>query len=108
METGTPEQMSVLLLDEHRKMAFSIVSLAFKNDTWRLSDGAGKVHVAIADTNFLKRVNSDQISLSKGDVLVCSVRTRQWQTIDSVKTEYAVTDVLEHRPAARQLPLPGL
>lgn len=89
-------------------MAFSIVSRTSRNGIWRLSDGAATVHVAIADANFIERTDSDQISFSKRDVLVCSVRVRQWQTIDGVKTEYAVTDVLEQRPSSRQIPLPGL
>lgn len=108
-----PEQADVPILDEHRKMAFSIVSLAFKDDNkWRLYDGAATIHAtihaAITDANFLKRVDNNQISFSKGDVLVCSVRVRQWQTADGAKTAYEVTNVLEHRPAARQIQLPGL
>ncbi|MDR0241437.1 MAG: hypothetical protein LBJ65_07535, partial [Burkholderia sp.] len=39
-----PEPADALLLDEHRKMAFSIVSLAFKDDnTWRLYDGTSTI-----------------------------------------------------------------
>ncbi|WP_244135694.1 hypothetical protein [Burkholderia seminalis] len=57
---------------------------------------------------FLSRVNNSQISFSKGDVLLCNVRMQQWQTSDGAKTEYEVTDVLEHRPAGRQIQLPGL
>lgn len=104
-----PEQSDILLLDENRKMAFSIVSLAFKDDNkWRLFDGAATIHASITDTDFLRRVDSNQVSFSKGDVLVCNVRVQQWQTADGAKTEYEVTDVLEHRPAARQIQLPGL
>ncbi len=104
-----PEQANVPILDEHRKMAFSIVSLGFKDDNkWRLYDGAATIHAAITDANFLTRVDNNQISFSKGDVLVCSVRVQQWQTADGAKTEYEVTNVLEHRPAARQIQLPGL
>lgn len=104
-----PEQADALLLDEHRKMAFSIVSLAFKDDNkWRLYDGSSTIHAAITDTRFLSRVNNSQISFSKGDVLVCNVRMQQWQTSDGAKTEYEVTDVLEHRPAGLQIQLPGL
>ncbi|MGS0896037.1 hypothetical protein ACVBGC_26425 [Burkholderia stagnalis] len=104
-----PEPADALILDEYRKMAFSIVSLAFKDDNkWRLYDGAATIHAAITDTGFLKRVNDNQISFSKGDILVCNVRVQQWQTLDGAKTEYEVADVLEHRPASRQIPLPGL
>ncbi|MUV29162.1 hypothetical protein GNZ24_31630 [Burkholderia thailandensis] len=105
----TPEQQDILLVDETRKMAFSIVSLAFKDDNkWRLYDGAATIHASITDADFLKRVDSNQISFAKGDVLVCSVRVKQWQTPSGAKTDYEVTEVLEHRTAARQIQLPGL
>ncbi|KVH07121.1 hypothetical protein SB394_19955 [Burkholderia sp. BCCIQ04A] len=104
-----PEPADALLLDEHRKMAFSIVSLAFKDDNkWRLYDGTSTIHATITDAGFLSRVNNSQISFSKGDVLLCNVRMQQWQTSDGAKTEYEVTDVLEHRPAGLQIPLSGL
>jgi len=80
-------------------------TLAFKDDNkWRLYDGASTIHAAITDAAFLSRVNNSQISFSKRDVLVCNVRMQQWQTSDGAKTEYEVTDVLEHRPAGRQMP----
>lgn len=104
-----PEQQDILLVDEQRKMAFSIVSLAFKDDNkWRLYDGAATIHASITDAEFLRRVDANQVSFAKGDVLVCSVRVRQWQTPAGAKTDYEVTDVLEHRTAARQIQLPGL
>ncbi|XNL40222.1 hypothetical protein NBN09_00690 [Burkholderia lata] len=106
---NVPDQADMLILDENCKIAFSIVSLAFKDDNkWRLYDGAGTIHAAIADIDFLKRVDNNQVSFSKGDVPVCNVRVQQWQTADGAKTEYEVTQVLEHRPAARQIQLPGL
>ncbi|WP_319000513.1 hypothetical protein [Burkholderia metallica] len=106
---GTALANAVTILDEHRKMAFSIVSLACKDDNkWRLYDGTSTIHAAITDAGFLSRVNNSQISFSKGDVLLCNVRMQQWQTSDGAKTEYEVTDVLEHRPAGLQIPLPGL
>jgi hypothetical protein len=105
----TPSPVDVLLLDDVRKMAFSIVSLAFKEDNkWRLYDGAATIHATIADVEFLSRVDRNLVSFAKGDVLVCEVRVRQWQTQSGAKTEYEVTHVIEHRASARQIPLPGL
>jgi hypothetical protein len=104
-----PEQPDELLVDEDRKMVFSIVSLAFKDDNkWRLYDGAATIHASISDAGFLKRVDTNLETFAKGDVLVCNVRVRQWQTPAGAKTEYDVTNVLEHRTAARQIQLPGL
>lgn len=97
-----------LIVDETRRMAFSIVSLAFKDDNkWRLYDGAATIHANIADTGFLSRVDQNLVSFAKGDLLVCRVRVQQWQTVTGARTEYTVVEVLEHRPAWRQIQLPG-
>lgn len=98
-----------LLLDDTRRMAFSIVSLAFKEDNkWRLYDGAATIHATIADSAFLSRVDQNLIRFAKGDVLICNVRVQQWQAPTGARTEYTVVEVLEHRPAARQIALPGV
>lgn len=104
-----PAGEDVLLIEETRKMAFSIVSLAFKEDNkWRLSDGNATINAIITDEAFLQRVNSNEESFSKGDVLLCEVMVRQWQVESGAKTDYEVTKVLEHRRASRQISLPGL
>jgi len=96
-----------LILDDVRKMAFSIVSLAFKEDNkWRLYDGAATIHATISDAGFMARVDQNIERFAKGDSLVCMVRVRQWQTASGVRTEYEVVEVLEHRQAARQIRLP--
>lgn len=106
---NAPVPVDELLLDDVRKMAFSIVSLAFKEDNkWRLYDGAATIHATITDVEFLSKVDRNQIAFAKGDVLVCDVRVMQWQTTSGAKTEYEVVKVVEHRASARQIPLPGL
>lgn len=103
----SPEPEDDLILEDERKMAFSIVSLAFREDNkWRLYDGAATIYATISDTEFLDRVDANQEIFAKGDVLVCLVRVRQWQTVSGARTEYDVIRVLEHRQAARQLRLP--
>jgi len=96
-----------LILDDVRKMVFSIVSLVFKGDNkWRLYDGAATIHATISDAGFLSRVDQNVERFAKGDSLVCKVRVRQWQTASGVRTDYEVVEVLEHRQAARQIRLP--
>lgn len=88
-------------------MVFSIVSLAFREEhKWRLFDGAATVYAAMADADFLARVDRNVETFTKGDLLICRVRVRQWQTASGARTEYEVTRVMEHRSGARQLPLP--
>jgi hypothetical protein len=102
-----PAHEDVLLLDDKRKMAFSIVSLAFKEDNkWRLYDGAATIHATIEDEEFLARVDQNLEVFAKGDVLLCSVHVKQWHTLGGARTEYVVDRVLEHLQAARQIPLP--
>lgn len=96
-----------LILEDVRKMAFSIVSLAFKEDNkWRLHDGAATLHATISDQQFMHRVDQNLETFAKGDSLICLVKVAQWQTANGVRTEYEVTSVLEHRQAARQIHLP--
>lgn len=96
-----------LLIDDVRKMAFSIVSLAFKEDNkWRLHDGQATISALIEDAPFLERIDKSLTSFSKGDVLVCMVAVKQWQTETGTRTEYTVTQVLEHIMAGKQLGLP--
>ena len=92
-----------LILDETRQQAFSIISLAFKeNNKWRLTDGDNTFSVLMKDAEFQHKVDNNQIAFSKGDVLVCDLRTVQWQIEDGIKSEYEVIRVVAHR-AARQL-----
>lgn len=101
-----PEVPDEIILDDVRRGAFSILSLAFKEDNkWRLHDGTNPINVTITDTDFLDRVNANEVSFSKGDILICQVRMTQRRTRDGLKTEHTVERVLEHRPAYRQLPL---
>lgn len=96
-----------ILLDDTRRSAFSIISLAFKEDNkWRLNDGTNPISVTIEDKIFLDKVDNNQVSFSKGDILLCDVRVVQKQTEQGLKTDYTVIRVVDHRSAARQLPLP--
>ena len=92
-----------LILDKVSRHAFSIVSLVFKeNNKWRLTDGPNKYSVLMKDKAFQQRVDNNRVAFAKGDVLVCDLRTIQWQVEAGVKSEYEVIQVVQHR-TARQL-----
>ena len=94
-----------LVLDEVRRQAFSIVTLAFRErNKWRLTDGESDFSVSMLDEGFRRRVDGNEVAFSRGDVLVCDLRTRQWQTEAGIRTEYEVVRVVEYRPV-RQLSL---
>ena len=93
------------LLDEMRRHAFSIIGLSFKEDNkWRLTDGENTFSVSMKDATFQRRVDNNQEAFAKGDILICDLRTVQWEVGGGIKTDYEVVKVVNHRPA-RQLVL---
>ncbi|MFD1627595.1 hypothetical protein [Azospirillum griseum] len=100
----SPEEEQII--HEERKAAYTIVSVSFKDrNKWRLFDGQNTINVTMADENFLSRVNQNDVVFAKGDILVCRVLMEQWRTTDGLRSEYTVLEVVEHRSAARQLPM---
>lgn len=101
-----PDVADRVLVSDTREAAFSIVSLAFKDDNkWRLHDGTSSVSATIEDEEFLRKVNVNLIRFAKGDVLVCEVEFTQKQGAKGLVTENVVKRVKEHIPAPRQLGL---
>jgi hypothetical protein len=104
-EVPIGEEVTEELPERAWTQAYSIVSLTFKEENkWRLSDGQSSFGVTILDRAFLLRVDAG-LSFSKGDVLVCDIRSRQAHTPDGVRTEYFVDRVVQHRPAPKQYKL---
>lgn len=92
------------VVDEIRRMALSIRSLAFQEaNKWRLYDGQNIITATIEDKNFLSRVDRNEIRFAKSDVLICEVQTIQRQGAEGLKTEHIIKRVLEHRPAPTQI-----
>lgn len=84
----------------------SIHSVTFKEDNkWRLSDGASTFWVKMSDDEFQRKVDENLVSFAKGDLLRVQLRVTQWQNVEGLKTDYEAIRVLEHRSAARQIPL---
>lgn len=51
------------------------------------------------------RVQSGEENFSAGDILVVSLRKRQWLEADVMKAEHEVIEVLSHRRGMAQIPL---
>lgn len=101
-----PEIGDDIVSDVVYKSAFTILSLAFKDDNkWRLNGGDGVISARIEDEEFLKRVDNSEESFSKGDILFCEVRLVQKKSDSGLKNEYTIIRVLDHHVAARQIPM---
>ena len=104
------------VLDEQHLAEFlseahlQIVTLSFQEDNkWRFSRGTGDgpFYALIRDQEFLDRVNRNEVTFAKGDLLKVRLRTRETLSDKGVlKTEQEVDKVLQHISMARQLPLP--
>ncbi len=101
------EPPPVVVVDDTRRIAFSIRSLAFQEgNKWRLFDGQNVITATIEDRDFIERVDANLVRFAKGDVLICEVRTIQYQGREGLRTEHSVLRVVEHKPAPTQMPLP--
>lgn len=102
-----PEIAEKVLVSDTREAAFSILSLAFKEENkWRLHDGTSPISVTIEDETFLRKVNQNVIRFAKGDVLICEIEFTQKQGAKGLVTENIVKKVKRHIPAPRQLDFP--
>ena len=73
---------------------------------WRLTDGDATFHAAIADLNFLNKVDRGEEEFSRTDILRVELRTTQWRTDSGLRTEHTVERVIEHIRGPREVPLP--
>ncbi len=84
-----------------------IVRIDFNQENkWRFTDGTISFYATILDEVFLHKVSLNEISFASGDLL--RVRVLQRQRVDEgrIKSEYFITEVLEHQTAYRQIRLP--
>lgn len=87
--------------------SFTIISLTFKDgNKWKVSDGRNPIGVIIEDADFIRRVNNREEVFAKDDIIRCTVRQEQVSDTDGLKTNYAITKVLEHAHVPRQILLP--
>lgn len=103
-----PPADETVVHEDERTMAFSIVSLSFKEgNKWRLSDGNVTAFVEVADQDFLSRVDRNLVRFAKGDLIIGRTRITQRLMPDgNLRTDYTLLSVQEHRPGAPQIELP--
>ncbi|GGW23670.1 hypothetical protein [Vreelandella hamiltonii] len=74
---------------------------------WRFTEGGGgnTFYADIMDFKFLERVQLNQERFAKDDILKARVRREQKMTVQGLKAEYSILEVLEHRNAAPKVQL---
>lgn len=92
---------------EYRHRApFSIVSLSFKQgNKWRLNDGKTTLNVTVVDQAYLERVERNEITFAKGDILICDVRVETREESKGLKSEFFIERVVDQRRPGRQASL---
>jgi len=96
------------LIENTSRAAFKIVTASFEEGyKWRLSNGQDKITATLKDQTFIDQIDSNEVSLSKEDILIVEMKTIQWQALDgTIKIENEIIKVLEHRKKATQLVIP--
>jgi len=103
----SPEPEDELIEDKTYTTDLQAVSVVFQEDNkWRFTDGTVTFFAEIRDKKFIEKVQNNDISFAKNDILKVEVHALKKLTSKGMKTEYTILKVLGHRTAARQLKLP--
>lgn len=102
---SSPPVPAEVLSEQVVEMNLQLVNIAFREDNkWRFSDGSTSFYAQVVDQDFLNKVRRNE-AFSSGDILKAKLRRIQSLSGETMKTEYVLLEVLEHRRTATQLPL---
>lgn len=83
-----------------------IMNVAFEHGKWRFSSGGNTFFAEILDKDFLKSVERNIQQFGSTDILKVLLETQQFVDKDgSLKSNYKILKVLEHRKGAQQIDL---
>lgn len=104
---SSPAVQDRILHESVYETMLQLVSLSFHEDNkWRLSEGNNSFLCDITDPDFNSKVQKNEIAFAKDDILKVNLRKRQWLTEKgTMRTDYIVEKVLEHKSAVIQLKL---
>ena len=96
------------LIDESEiEQSLQIVNISFQEGgKWRFSDGNATFYAEITDKEFLARVEQNETAFAKDDVLKAKLKRKQYIVEGSIKTDYVIVKILDHRSALVQIKLP--
>lgn len=94
-----PPEEEEEIQDAERPTMLRIVAIAWnEGNKWRFSEGAddSSFFATIEDPGFLDRIEKRTEAFRKGDLLKCTLRTRQRKVGDDLEVEYQILEVTEH------------
>ena len=85
-----------------------VTNVAFQEtNKWRFTEGGGgnTFYAEVRDIPFLERVQLNQEHFAKDDIIRARVRREQKATVQGLRAEYVILEVLEHRSASPKVQL---
>lgn len=82
----------------------TIINLSFKEgNKWYINDGTNSYYTQVEDDAFLKKIDSNDVQFSKGDVLKVTIRREQYYKPDEevIKNVNFIVKVLKHTKPAQ-------
>lgn len=103
----TLKEDDVFINETESKQYYSIFSLTFRRgekgfNKWKLADGDNIFSATIEDEDFLNLINEQNLPIRRNDILLCKVRTVQYQSSSGIRTETIVQKVLEYKHSPEQ------
>lgn len=97
------------IFEQTFRMQLKIISPSFDRlSKWRFSDDLREFSAQITDESFLTRVENGAEAFASNDILVVNLTVRQLLRVAGRrnKTDYIVTEVIEHKVMPKQMNLP--
>jgi hypothetical protein len=89
------------------EQSLQIVNISFQQGgKWRFSDGNATFYADILDEEFVDKVQKNLDAFAKDDVLRVKLKRKQSIMAGSIKTDYTIIKVIDHRSAAVTIRLP--
>jgi hypothetical protein len=83
-----------------------LVSISFKEDNKRrLTDWSSIFYATVNDANYIDKIRQNAVRFAKDDTLKVKMLQRQLMTLEGLKSEYELIEVIDHKPAITSVSL---
>ena len=99
------EQEDELITESVFSGAYHIVTANFEGGyKWRLANDSGMIQASMVDQEFIDKLDNNEISLAKEDILLLEIKATQWRTSnEKIRTQYEIIKVKKHIEANKQI-----